>query len=98
MAQSKTSNDGNIVYLNSNNLLNSNIANNVLYSFFTHEFMHLISYREKNAKYNIEEEVWLEELRSEYIAHYLGYNQTKDSYLNFRLQNGISLTDVNLKN
>ena len=98
LSQSKTSNDGNIVYLNSNNLLNSNIANNVLYSFFTHEFMHLISYREKNAKYNIEEEVWLEELRSEYIAHYLGYNQTKDSYLNFRLQNGISLTDVNLKN
>lgn len=98
LSQSKTSNIGNIVYLNSNNIINPNIADNILFSFFTHEFMHLITYREKNVRYNIEEAVWLEELRGEYIAHYLGYNQNQDSYLNFRLQNGVSLTDINLVN
>jgi len=78
--------------------LNPSIGNNVLYSFFAHEFMHLITYHEKNLAYNTEEATWLEELRGEYLAHYLGYNQTKDSYLNFRLKNGVSLTDVNLVN
>lgn len=97
-SQSQTSNQGNIIYLNSNNILNPSISNNVLYAFFAHEFMHLITYHEKNLGYNTEEATWLEELRGEYLSHYLGYNQTKDSYLNFRLQNGVSLTDVNLAN
>lgn len=94
--QSKTSNDGNIIYMNSLNVVNPSISNNVLFSFFSHELMHLITYHEKNLKYNLEEETWLEELRSEYLANYLGYNKTKDSYLNFRLQNGVSLTNINL--
>lgn len=98
ISQSKTSNEGNIIYLNSKNLFNTSFSNNVLYSFFIHEFMHLISFREKTVKYNVEEDTWLEELRSEYLSHFLGYNQTDDSYLNFRLQNGLSLTDVNLTN
>jgi len=55
-SQSRTSNDGNIIYLNSKNILNSNFSNNVLYSFFIHELMHLISFREKTVNYNAEEE------------------------------------------
>ena len=94
--QSQTSNNDNIIYLNSDNILNPSISDNILFSFFSHEFMHLITYQEKNLKYNTEEDTWLEELRSEYLPHYLGYNKTQNSYLNFRLQNGISLTDINL--
>jgi hypothetical protein len=97
-SQAKGSNNGTIVYLNSNNILNPSMSNNILFSFFAHEFMHVITFWEKNVYQNIEESTWLEELRSEYLANYLGYNKSSDSYLNFRLQNGVSLTDINLIN
>lgn len=96
ISQSKTSNDGNIIYFNPINILNPSFSNFVLYSFFSHELMHLITYYEKNLKYRVEEDTWLEELRSEYLPHYLGYNKAKDSYLAFRLQNWIKLSDVNI--
>ncbi len=96
--QNNTSNSGTIVYLNANNILNPSISNNILFSFFAHEFMHIITFREKNIYFNVSEDTWLEELRSEYLANYLGYNKSADSYLNFRLQNGVSLTDINLIN
>jgi predicted metal-dependent peptidase len=54
--QSKTSNEGNIVYLNPNNILNPSISNNILFSFFAHELMHLITYQEKTVNYNSEED------------------------------------------
>ncbi len=96
--QGSTSNSGNVVYFNANNILNPSFSNNVLFSFFAHELMHLITFHEKNVALNIEEDTWLEELRSEYISHFLGYNNNANSYLNFRLQNGVSLTDINLVN
>jgi hypothetical protein len=43
-------------------------------SLLTHEFEHLISFNQKENTYNIEEEVWLNELRAEYSITLSGYN------------------------
>lgn len=42
--------------------------------FLAHEFEHLISFNQKEILRNIEEEVWLNELRAEYSTTLVGYN------------------------
>jgi predicted metal-dependent peptidase len=42
--QSNTSNGGTVVYFNANNILNPSMSNNILFSFFAHEFMHIITF------------------------------------------------------
>lgn len=56
-------------------------------SFLAHEFQHLISFNQKENKYQIQDDVWLNELRSEFTPTLLGYNdEFKNSNLDFRLQ------------
>lgn len=43
-------------------------------AFLAHEFGHLITFNQKVKRLNKEEEVWLNEVRSEYVPTYLGYD------------------------
>ncbi len=47
--------------------------------FLGHEFQHLISFNQKEVLRDTSEEVWLNELRSEYAATLLGYNMLSTS-------------------
>ena len=42
--------------------------------FIAHEFQHLIAYNQKDVRYNIEDDVWANEMRSEETATIMGYN------------------------
>jgi hypothetical protein len=53
----KNSNEGNVVYFNANNITQGTMPNNVLFSFFAHEVMHILSYQEKTIKRNISEDL-----------------------------------------
>lgn len=80
----KTASDSNereMVFVNIE-AINSNFAK----IFLGHEFQHLISSNQKEIKNRIQEDVWLNELRSEYTASVLGYNSPfNGSNLNRRL-------------
>jgi peptidoglycan hydrolase-like protein with peptidoglycan-binding domain len=43
-------------------------------SFLAHEFLHLITFNQKERKYGISEETWLNEARAEYAPTFLGYD------------------------
>jgi hypothetical protein len=76
--QVSISNEREIVYLN------SEYINNVLAkSFLAHELIHLITFNQKDKKFGISEEIWLNEARAEYAPTLLGYN---DVYENSNLQ------------
>ncbi len=55
-------------------------------TFIAHEFQHLISYNQKELTRNIEEEVWLNELRSEYSSAVVGYDSELQAGLKRRIQ------------
>ncbi len=57
-----------IVYLN----INSKREN--LKAFLAHELQHLITFNQKDIKRKVSDDVWLNELRSEYALDVLGYN------------------------
>ncbi len=76
-------NEKEIIYLNSDF-----INKDYVYSFFAHEFQHLISINNKEVQKNIAEDIWLNELRSEYALEFLGYNSPyKNSFLESRVKN-----------
>ncbi len=64
-----TSNEREMVYLNSDY-----IADSINKSFLAHEFMHLITFNQKERIMGIEEETWLNEARAEYVSTLLGYD------------------------
>ncbi len=75
------SNERKMVFINVE-AINGNFAK----IFLGHEFQHLISTNQKELKNQIQEDVWLNELRSEYTASVLGYNNPfNGSNLNRRL-------------
>ncbi|HQG09347.1 MAG TPA: hypothetical protein PKZ94_01785 [Candidatus Pacearchaeota archaeon] len=90
------SNQREMVYLNVDNLTNP-----LMKAFLAHEFMHLISFNQKNLTYGVSDDVWLTEARSEYAPALLGYDLDSGSgYLNNRLKTFIdnpsdSLTEWN---
>ncbi len=43
-------------------------------SFLSHEFQHLITFNQKDLTRNVTDDIWLNELRSEYAVSLLGYN------------------------
>ncbi len=65
------SNQREIIYLNIGQL-NNQIK---MKSFLAHEFQHLISFNQKEKLRQINEDTWLNELRSEYAPTLLGYNE-----------------------
>ena len=65
-----TSNEREMIYLNVAQYSESRR----LFSFLAHEFQHLISFNQKENTRNAVDDVWLNELRSEYAIAYVGYN------------------------
>lgn len=67
--QNPKSNQREMIYLNAD-YLTSPLAK----SFLAHEFTHLITFNQKEKKYGVEEEIWLNEARAEYAPTLLGYD------------------------
>ena len=63
------SNEKEMVYLNSD-YIESSLAK----SFLAHEFVHLISFNQKEKLRGVSEEIWLNEARAEYAPTLLGYD------------------------
>lgn len=75
------SNGRNIVFLNIKKLPHS-----IMKALLAHEFQHVISFYRKDKRFRQSEDVWLNELRSEYAPTYLGYdNQYRRSNLEQRV-------------
>ena len=76
----KNSNEREMVYLNVD-FLNSPLMK----SFLAHEFQHLINCNQKNIIQKIDEDIWLNEARSEYAPTLCGYDEDyKGSNLQMR--------------
>jgi len=63
------SNEREMIYLNSRN-----VESNLMKSYLSHEFTHLITFNQKDKKQGVTEEIWLNELRAEYSPTLLGYD------------------------
>mgnify|MGYP000635407757 CR=1 FL=1 len=84
--QNPKSNQREMIYLNADNILSP-----LLKSYIAHEFIHLITFNQKNRVYGVEEEVWLNEARAEYAPTFLGYDKEfEGSYLWQRVKQFIS--------
>jgi len=76
------SNQREMVYLNVDN-----ITNPLVKAFLAHEFMHLITFNQKDLTYGVSEDVWLNEARAEYAPTLLGYdNDNAAGYLANRVK------------
>lgn len=76
--QNPKSNEREMVYLAAEGLLSSSAK-----SYLAHEFVHLITFNQKERQRGITEEVWLNEMRADYAPTLLGYD---DEYQNSNLQ------------
>lgn len=72
--QNPRSNEKNIVYIST-----SYIESPFINGFLAHEFMHLITFNQKERKHRVIEEIWLNEARAEYIPTFLGYDDKNDN-------------------
>jgi len=72
------SNEREMIYLNTQ-YLNTSYAK----SFLAHELVHLITFNQKNKRYGVSEDIWLNEARAEYAPTFLGYD---DNYEGSNLQ------------
>jgi len=77
------SNEREMFYLNANY-----ITNPLAKSFLAHEFSHLITLNQKEKIQGVEEEIWLNEARAEYISTLLGYD---DEYRESNLQRRVNI-------
>lgn len=76
-SQIPLSNQREMFYVNTASILSSKNK-----AILAHEFQHLISFYQKTVLYNLEEEVWLNEARSEYAPTVCGYSDDyRNSYL-----------------
>lgn len=67
--QAPFSNEKEMIYIDF-----SHINESRLKTFVAHEFVHLITFNQKNRLRDVEEDVWLNEARAEYGLTILGYN------------------------
>jgi len=68
--QNPRSNEREMIYLNA-----SYLKYPIIKSYLAHEFTHLITFNQKERKYGVKEEIWLNEARADYSPTYLGYDQ-----------------------
>lgn len=80
--QNSRSNQREMVYLNA-----SYITSNIFKSFLAHEFLHLITFNQKEKIRRVEEEIWLNEARAEYAPTFCGYDS---EYQRSSLQNRVN--------
>lgn len=78
-SQDPQSNQREMVYLNANIISNTFRVS----SFLAHEFQHLISFNQKEILRGVSDDVWFNELRSEYSPTIAGYN---DRFANSNLE------------
>ncbi len=78
--QSARSNERNIFYINT-----SYIQSGLLESFIAHEFMHLITFNQKEVIHRVREEIWLNEARAEYVPSLFNYDSQSNSNLKRRI-------------
>lgn len=65
----------------------SQIDNSQIKAFLAHEFVHLITFNQKNRTFDVQEEIWLNEARADYSSNILGYDsQYQGSNLQKRVQ------------
>ena len=85
--QSPTSNEREMIYLNTDNL-----KYEIIKSYVAHEFVHLITFNQKERLRGVSEEIWLNEARADYAPTLLGYDnkQYQDSNLQQRVKQFIS--------
>ena len=80
--QNPKSNEREMMYLNTDF-----IASPMLKSFLAHEFVHVITFNQKEILHGVSEETWLNEARAEYASTILKYDDTfEDSNLKQRIQ------------
>jgi hypothetical protein len=80
--QNPSSNQREMVYLNASYLASSNAK-----AYLAHEFVHLITFNQKEKNYGVSEENWLNEARAEYAPTLLGYDKVYEgSYLQNRVR------------
>jgi peptidoglycan hydrolase-like protein with peptidoglycan-binding domain len=72
--QSPDSNEREMLYLSLDLADNPQIK-----SYLAHEFVHLITFNQKNRSFGVDEEVWLNEARAEYASTILGYDDVYDN-------------------
>ena len=68
-SQEVSSNAREMIYLNAVQL-----PNELIYSLLAHEFQHLISWNQKERLRSVKDDIWLNELRSEYTSTITGYD------------------------
>ena len=84
--QNPTSNEREMVYLNTQTLFSSMVP-----SYLAHEFTHLITFNQKDWLKGLSEEIWLNEARADYSPTLLGYdNEYQNSNLQQRVKQFIS--------
>lgn len=68
--QVPSSNEREMVYLGLSYADSSDVK-----TILAHEFLHLITFNQKNKIFNVEDETWLNEARADYTSTFLGYDQ-----------------------
>lgn len=71
--QIPNSNEREMIYLSL-----AHVDSSKLKVFLAHEFVHLITFNQKDRLRDVQEEIWLNEGRAEYTANILGYNRPYD--------------------
>lgn len=81
--QCSHSNEREMIHVNSDFLLDRKIKD-----FVTHELQHLINWNQKDNTISMEEDVWINEMRSEYVSTLLNYSiPYTGSMLEMRIKN-----------
>ncbi|MCX6764875.1 MAG: peptidoglycan-binding domain-containing protein [Candidatus Nealsonbacteria bacterium] len=79
--QAQNSNEREMVYLNTKNIISP-----LSKIFLAHEFLHLITFNQKEKKYGVTEDTWLNEARAEYTPMLIGPDSDyQKSYLGERV-------------
>lgn len=68
--QNTSSNEREMIYLNTEYLKTDYVK-----SLLAHDFVHLITFNQKNKKYGVSEDTWLNEARADYAPTLLGYDE-----------------------
>ena len=75
--QNEYSNQREMIYLDADRV--QNVSSNKIQYLLAHEFMHLITFNQKEKIFGVSEEIWLNEARAQYVGTLLGYNdENKD--------------------
>lgn len=82
-SQCSRSNEREMIHINTDFIFDSKMK-----GFLAHELQHLINWNQKERLFGLEEDVWLNEMRSEYVPSLLNYSDPyPESILEMRVKN-----------